>query len=40
MLKKKLYTFVLKMILKDSEKLHLTGKQRSQLLSLIIKLDL
>lgn len=37
--KNKLYIFVLSMILQDKDKLWLTGKQRSQIESLIYKLE-
>lgn len=36
-IKRKLYSIVLKMMLKDSVKLFLTGKQKSQIESLIDK---
>lgn len=36
-MKRKLYIFVLNMMLKDKEKLKLTGKQRSQIEGFITK---
>ncbi len=38
-IKNKLYIFVLNMMLQDREKLWLTGKQKSQIETLIYKLE-
>ena len=38
-IKRKLYSMVLRMMLKDSVKLLLTGKQKSQIESLIYKME-
>lgn len=39
MIRNKYYVFVLKRIMNDKEDLHLTGKQMSQINSLILKLE-